>query len=83
MTVKRVTTVTLQEMKGRGEKITMLTAYDYPIGRFLDEVGIEVVLVGDSLAMVGLGYETTLPVTMEEAEVDPEGRRASKPKSPG
>lgn len=66
VTVKRVTTVTLQEMKGRGEKIPMLTAYDYPIGRFLDEVGIEVVLVGDSLAMVGLGYETTLPVTMEE-----------------
>lgn len=66
MTAKRITTVTLQEMKGRGEKITMLTAYDYPIARLLDEVGIEVVLVGDSLAMVGLGYETTLPVTMEE-----------------
>lgn len=61
-----MTTVTLQEMKGRGEKITMLTAYDYPTARLLDEVGIEVVLVGDSLAMVGLGYETTLPVTMEE-----------------
>lgn len=66
MTTKRITTVTLQEMKGRGEKITMLTAYDYPIARLLDEMGIEVVLVGDSLAMVGLGYETTLPVTMEE-----------------
>ena len=66
MTAKRVTTVTLREMKDRGEKITMLTAYDYPMARLLDEVGIEVVLVGDSLAMVGLGYETTLPVTMEE-----------------
>jgi len=44
----------------------MLTAYDYPIARLLDEVGVEVVLVGDSLAMVGLGYETTLPVTMDE-----------------
>ncbi|MFQ5881136.1 MAG: 3-methyl-2-oxobutanoate hydroxymethyltransferase [Candidatus Methylomirabilales bacterium] len=62
----RVTTVALQEMKDRGEKITMLTAYDYPIARLLDEAGIEVILVGDSLAMVGLGYETTLPVTMEE-----------------
>lgn len=66
VTAKRMTTVTLQEMKGRGEKITMLTAYDYPVARLLDEVGIEVVLVGDSLGMVGLGYETTLPVTMEE-----------------
>ncbi|MGH7382975.1 MAG: 3-methyl-2-oxobutanoate hydroxymethyltransferase [Candidatus Methylomirabilales bacterium] len=62
----RVTTVTLREMKDRGEKISMLTAYDYPIARLLDEAGIEVILVGDSLAMVGLGYETTLPVTMEE-----------------
>jgi 3-methyl-2-oxobutanoate hydroxymethyltransferase len=53
-------------MKDRGEKISMLTAYDYPTARLLDEAGIEVVLVGDSLAMVGLGYETTLPVTMEE-----------------
>jgi len=62
----RVTTVTLREMKDRGERISMLTAYDYPIARLLDEAGIEVILVGDSLAMVGLGYETTLPVTMEE-----------------
>jgi len=65
-TTTRITTVTLREIKGRGEKITMLTAYDYPIARLLDEAGIEVILVGDSLAMVGLGYETTLPVTMEE-----------------
>lgn len=66
MSKTRVTTVTLREMKERGEKISMLTAYDYPVARLLDEVGIDVVLVGDSLAMVGLGYETTLPVTMEE-----------------
>lgn len=66
MATARVTTVTLREMKDRGEKISMLTAYDYPIARLLDEAGIEVILVGDSLAMVGLGYETTLPVTMEE-----------------
>ena len=66
MATSRVTTVTLREMKDRGERISMLTAYDYPIARLLDEAGIEVILVGDSLAMVGLGYETTLPVTMEE-----------------
>ena len=66
MATARVTTVTLREMKDRGEKISMLTAYDYPIARLLDEAGIEVILVGDSVAMVGLGYETTLPVTMEE-----------------
>ncbi len=66
MATARVTTVTLREMKDRGERISMLTAYDYPIARLLDEAGIEVILVGDSLAMVGLGYETTLPVTMEE-----------------
>ncbi|KRT69012.1 MAG: 3-methyl-2-oxobutanoate hydroxymethyltransferase, 3-methyl-2-oxobutanoate hydroxymethyltransferase [candidate division NC10 bacterium CSP1-5] len=66
MATARVTTVTLREMKDRSERISMLTAYDYPIARLLDEAGIEVILVGDSLAMVGLGYETTLPVTMEE-----------------
>ena len=66
MATARVTTVTLREMKDRGERISMLTAYDYPIARLLDEAGLEVILVGDSLAMVGLGYETTLPVTMEE-----------------
>lgn len=66
MAEQKVTTVSLQEMKGRGEKITMLTAYDYLTARFLDQAGIEVLLVGDSLGMVVLGYSTTLPVTMEE-----------------
>jgi 3-methyl-2-oxobutanoate hydroxymethyltransferase len=61
-----VTIPDLLRMKQQGSKITMLTAYDYPMGRLLDEVGIDVILVGDSLGMVVLGYETTTPVTMEE-----------------
>jgi 3-methyl-2-oxobutanoate hydroxymethyltransferase len=63
---KKVTVSTLYEMKHKGEKITMLTAYDYLTSALLDEIGVEVILVGDSLGMVVLGYETTLPVTMEE-----------------
>lgn len=63
---KRVTVNTLVEMKQNGNKITMLTAYDYITSGLLDELGIDIILVGDSLGMVVLGYETTLPVTMEE-----------------
>src|SRR5438105_9560470 len=55
-----------REMKQRGEKITALTAYDYPTARLLDETGIDVLLVGDSLGMVVLGYEDTTSVTLEE-----------------
>ena len=62
----RVTTATLLEMKARGEKITMLTAYDYPTACLLDEAGIDMLLVGDSVGNVVLGYEDTLPVTMDE-----------------
>lgn len=62
----KVTTLSLKEMKSKGEKITMLTAYDYLMATLLDESGVDILLVGDSLAMVTLGYETTLPVTMEE-----------------
>lgn len=61
----RVTISHLKEMKQRGERIAMLTAYDYSTAMFLDEVGIPVILVGDSLGMVVLGYDTTLPVTMD------------------
>ncbi len=55
-----------REMKKRGEKIAALTAYDYPTARLLDESGVDVILVGDSVGMVVLGYEDTTPVTLEE-----------------
>jgi 3-methyl-2-oxobutanoate hydroxymethyltransferase len=63
---KRVTVPSLQQKKAAGEKITMLTAYDYPTARMVDEAGIDIILVGDSVGPVVLGYENTLPVTMEE-----------------
>ncbi len=62
----KVTTLTIQEKKHRREVITCLTAYDYATSRLVDEAGIDMVLVGDSLAQVVLGYDNTLPVTMEE-----------------
>src|SRR5882762_5696290 len=55
-----------REMKKRGERVTALTAYDYPTARLLDESGIDIILVGDSLGMVVLGYEDTTEVTLEE-----------------
>jgi 3-methyl-2-oxobutanoate hydroxymethyltransferase len=63
---QKITTATLFDKKSKREPITCLTAYDYATARLVDEAGIDVVLVGDSLAQVVLGYETTLPVTMEE-----------------
>jgi 3-methyl-2-oxobutanoate hydroxymethyltransferase len=63
---KKVTTLTYRKKKERGEIITMLTAYDYPTSMAMDKAGVDSILVGDSLGMVVLGYENTLPVTMEE-----------------
>ena len=62
---KRVTTNTLGEMKLNGEKISMLTAYDYTLAKIIDGAGIDVILVGDSASNVMAGYETTLPITLD------------------
>lgn len=64
--VKKVTTHVLQEMKRRGEKIAMLTAYDYTMARIIDHSGIDVILVGDSASNVMAGHETTLPITLDQ-----------------
>lgn len=64
--MSRISIIDLQALKKRGEKIAMLTAYDFPTARLLDEAGVPILLVGDSLGMAVLGYDSTLPVTMEE-----------------
>ena len=64
--VKKVTTHVLQEMKNRGEKITMLTGYDFSMARIIDASGIDVILVGDSASNVMAGHETTLPITLDQ-----------------
>jgi len=66
MSPKKITVNTLREMKKTGEKITMLTAYDFLMASHLDECGIDMILVGDSVGNVVIGYENTIPVTMEE-----------------
>ena len=79
----KVTTATLAEKKSRREPITCLTAYDYATARLVDEAGIDLILVGDSLAQVVLGYDSTLPVTMEEMLHHTRAvRRAVKPRLP-
>jgi len=64
--VKRITTHILQEMKNRGEKIAMLTAYDYSMAAIVDEAGMDIILVGDSASNVMAGHETTLPITLDQ-----------------
>ena len=63
---RRITTADLQAMRDRGQPIAMLTAYDFPTARLADEAGIPILLVGDSLGMVVLGYDSTLPVTVDD-----------------
>ncbi|MBS1574171.1 MAG: 3-methyl-2-oxobutanoate hydroxymethyltransferase [Bacteroidetes bacterium] len=64
--VKRITTNTLQKMKSSGEKISMITAYDFSFAKIFDSAGIDVILVGDSASNVMAGHETTLPITLDQ-----------------
>ena len=64
--IRRITTHQLQAMKERGEKISMLTAYDYSMARLIDGAGIDIILVGDSASNVMAGHETTLPITLDQ-----------------
>ena len=64
--IKRITTNTLQNMKTNGEKISMITAYDFSFARIFDAAGIDVILVGDSASNVMAGHETTLPITLDQ-----------------
>ncbi len=76
---KKVSVLDLQEMKKQGEKITWLTAYDYPTAQFAEQAGLEMLLVGDSLGMCIYGYEGTIPVTMDQCIVHSEAVRRAAP----
>src|SRR6056300_353490 len=65
-TYARITTKTLHEMKANGEKISMLTAYDFTLGGIVDQAGVDIILVGDSASNVMAGHETTLPITLDQ-----------------
>lgn len=67
--MKKITVKTIQKIKDDGQKITALTAYDYSTAKYLDEAGIDILLIGDSLAMVALGYETTHAIGMDEMKI--------------
>ena len=79
MNSSKITTETIRAMKGRGEKIAALTAYDYPMAKLLDEAGVPLLLVGDSLGMVVLGYPDTTHVTMAEMEHHVRAAARAKP----
>ena len=66
MAQEKITVLTLQRMKEKGEKISMITAYDYPTGLLVDQAGIEIILVGDSVGNTVLGYENTIPVELDD-----------------
>ena len=63
---KKITTNSLLELKKNGEKISMLTAYDFTLAKIIDNAGIDIILVGDSASNVMAGHETTLPITLDE-----------------
>src|SRR5712675_1659886 len=77
----KITTEAIREMKVRGEKIAALTAYDYPMAKLLDEAGVPLLLVGDSLGMVVLGYPDTTHVTMAEMEHHVRAAARAKPRA--
>jgi 3-methyl-2-oxobutanoate hydroxymethyltransferase len=81
MSEQKVTVHTLRAMKRRGEKIVALTAYDYFVTKIMDEVGMHLILVGDSLGMAVLGYDNTLPVTMEDMIHHTRAVARAKPKA--
>jgi 3-methyl-2-oxobutanoate hydroxymethyltransferase len=81
MSLSKITSEDIRAMKTRGEKIAALTAYDYPMTRLLDECGVPVLLVGDSLGMVVLGYPDTTHVTMEEMEHHVRASARAKPRA--
>src|SRR5271168_4475216 len=66
MVPKKITTHSLQNMKANGERISMITAYDFSFARLFDQAGIDVILVGDSASNVMAGHETTLPITLDQ-----------------
>src|SRR5258707_11629836 len=77
----KITADAIRAMKARGEKIASLTAYDFPMTRLLDEVGVPLILVGDSLGMVVLGYPDTTQVTMAEMEHHVRAAARAKPRA--
>src|SRR5690242_10741824 len=81
MTMTKITAEYIRAMKGRGEKIAALTAYDFPMARLLDQAGIPLILVGDSLGMVVLGYPDTTHVTMAEMEHHVRAAARAKPRA--
>jgi 3-methyl-2-oxobutanoate hydroxymethyltransferase len=81
MTQTKITTAAIRAMKARGEKIAALTAYDFPMTKLLDEAGIPLILVGDSLGMVVLGYPDTTHVTMAEMEHHVRAAARAKPRA--
>src|SRR5258705_10017757 len=81
MTGTKVTAETIRASKAKGEKITALTAYDFPMARLLDEAGVPLILVGDSLGMVVLGYADTTQVTMDEMEHHVRAAARAKPRA--